>query len=287
MAAENNARDQLLQLFLEGASPDGRDEMGDTALCNAVIKGHKEIVTTLLRCHASPNARCSSGDTPLMYACDYGHRGIAETLLQHRALVDLKCRSETALMRAVQSYWNERVKNLWSANNAGMRNSLGESTDMLLSHRASVNMTDQHGLTPLMMAVRNEVSCSAHSVLALLEAGSSCNLRVNGQSAKDLAEEVHRRVIEQYEQENFVLLTLHASVLEAGASCTFSCTNFGGDELASGIADLQRPAASLYAMIASDLQSECFQLMLPNGQLVHNGEQLLGEAIALPAPSDE
>jgi len=266
MAAEKGNRDAVLQLFLEGASVDGRGKGGHPALCNAVIEGHSGIVKTLLQCHASPNAASvpphyGTGDTPLAWAILLGRQSIANTLLKARASVDLTGSStKTPLMYAVQCNSDQSVK-------------------MLLSKGASVNELDEKGLTPLMMAVQDR-NCPESVVLALLDAGSSCNYSARGVSAKDLASPTHWRVMEQHALERLMVLTLHTSENEPGISLVFSCTNIGGDELASGIAQLNEPVTSLYNLIASELQGECFQLILPGGQLLENGMLRLGFALA-------
>lgn len=272
-AADRGERDEVLQLVLEGALVDDRDEFGDTALCNAVIKGHTEIVKNLLQCNASPNLRCSSGDTPLHYAVQFGHRDIIGALLDGRASVEARCRSKTALMHAVHLAAGQHDRGI----------------NLLLSCRASVNVTDEQGLTPLMVAVQHGAwydqesggfsDRSSNSVLALLEAGSSYNLRVNGQTAKDLATPKHKQVLEQYEQERMIILTLHAGMQEPDGSFEFVCTNIGGEELASGSAELRAPVASLYVTVASELRSACFQLVLPDGQFLDNSEQSLRDAL--------
>lgn len=274
--------DEVLQLFLEGSLIDGRDEFGDTALCNAVIKGHAEIVGALLQCNASPNLRCTSGDTPLTYAIQFGHRDIVEALLEGRAFVELRCRSKTALTYAVDSETGQHIRGV----------------DLLLSYRASVNVTDSQGLTPLMVAVQHGAwygpsgggglcDISRNCVRELLDAGSSCNLRVNGQTAKDLATPKNRKVLELFEQDRMILLTLHAGLADQNGIFAFTCTNLGGDELVSGSAEIRQPVASLYLTIASELQSGCFQLVFPNGQLLDNDEQILCDALPACTAKDQ
>lgn len=241
-----------------------RDRMGNTALSNAVCGGQAEIVKTLLQCHASPDVRCSRDRTPLMHAIVLGHQGIASLLLEGRASVDVMCRSTTGRSRTALMYAILYRK--------------FQDVDVLLSHDASVHVTDEQGYTPLMIAVKNR-ECPDNVVRALLHAGSSCSYRVAcGVTAKDLACRNHRRVMEQHELETLVL-TLHVSVFEPGDFFEFTCTSMGGEELASGICELHLPIASLYSMIASELQGESFGLILPDGRLLANNVQMLCDTL--------
>merc|ERR1719329_1518413 len=128
-----------------------------------------------------------------MQAIRHGRHDIAKVLLEHHASVDATRDSTTALMYAVQSRSLEGV-------------------EVLLSHRASVNMTNELGATSLMTAVQDS-QCPDDVVRALLGAGSSCNLRVNGRSVKECACLSHGRVIEQHEQKTLIL-TLHVRVID-------------------------------------------------------------------------
>lgn len=86
-----------------------------------------------------------------------------------------------------------------------------------------------------------------------------------------------QEIIKQHERS--LILTLHVSVCEPGTSFVFSCTNIGDDELASGVAELRQSVASLYTMIASELQGECFRLILPDGHRLNNNVQMLCDAL--------
>ena len=90
-AADRDAKDALACLLINGADPNiGRGKY-PTAIVDAVIPGHLEIVEMLIDGGADVNAsyRRDSGETvnPLSFAEDYGHKEIAALLRRHGAVL--------------------------------------------------------------------------------------------------------------------------------------------------------------------------------------------------------
>src|ERR1700683_2223114 len=73
-------------ILATGFNPNTRDNMGATALHDAVWSGHIELVRLLLDHGADPNIPHAEGlSTPLHYAAIKGQAGIAAMLLDHGA----------------------------------------------------------------------------------------------------------------------------------------------------------------------------------------------------------
>ena len=134
-----------------------RDTSGATALDNAVLRGHQDIVELLLEHHADVSIENRIGWTPLFYASSAGQSEIAEILIQHGAEVSLRDnRGDTPLLAA----------SLQSATNV---------ISVLLAHGADVNaFNSQNGFTPLHWALLTE---NEPTVALLLERGANANAK--------------------------------------------------------------------------------------------------------------
>src|SRR3954471_9932356 len=86
-------------ILATGFNPNTRDNMGATALHDAVWTGNVPLVRLLLDHGADPNIPHAEGlSTPLHYAAIKGHAGIAVMLLDHGADIKVADRSgSTAL----------------------------------------------------------------------------------------------------------------------------------------------------------------------------------------------
>ena len=91
VAADRDARAATACLLKNGADPDVGHGKHATAIVDAIIPGHLEIVEMLIDGGADVNAsyRRESGETvnPLSFAEDYGHKEIAALLRKHGAVL--------------------------------------------------------------------------------------------------------------------------------------------------------------------------------------------------------
>ena len=60
-----------------GVDVNAKDWLGGTALLEAAIKGHKEVVELLIAKGADVNAKDKYGKTPLYLAAERGHKEVA------------------------------------------------------------------------------------------------------------------------------------------------------------------------------------------------------------------
>jgi len=88
---DSNPRLKITQRLLGAGAPiNGLSRYGKSALHEATIQDHTEIVEALLQAGANPNVVTSDGSTPLMYAVRGGDIAIVELLLKHGATVQIK-----------------------------------------------------------------------------------------------------------------------------------------------------------------------------------------------------
>src|SRR5262245_46220563 len=73
VAASGMDHETLEELLARGASPNGRDFLGRTALTYAALRGDADIVARLLDAGADVNAIDAGDMTPLMYAALNDH----------------------------------------------------------------------------------------------------------------------------------------------------------------------------------------------------------------------
>ncbi|KAH9134739.1 hypothetical protein LEN26_006715 [Aphanomyces euteiches] len=136
-AASRNGHLQVLEYLLaKGASVDKRDKGGKTALHWAASNGHLDVVKALLALDAKIDLESWDGKskTPLYEASENGHVEVVKELLDHRANVNKKAwDGSTAIFGAL---WKGDLR----------------IVELLLDQDASVNIYDQHGVTPLHVA---------------------------------------------------------------------------------------------------------------------------------------
>uniref|UniRef100_A0A8D2L4N5 Ankyrin repeat domain 27 n=1 Tax=Varanus komodoensis TaxID=61221 RepID=A0A8D2L4N5_VARKO len=128
----------LVSLLLKhGASIGAKDANHAVPLHLACQNGHFQVVKCLLECSAKQNTKDIHGNTPLMYACLNGYQEIAAFLLQHGALVNLSNnQGNTSLHRAVIGSYESLVQ-------------------LLLQHGASTRVRNNRHCTPLDYAEPN------------------------------------------------------------------------------------------------------------------------------------
>jgi ankyrin repeat protein len=168
IAIRNNHREAAKLLVQGGAHLDqwGGAE-GDTPLMLASLQGEADIVLDLVKAGADVNAKGRDGSTSLMAAAQEYQTGIAKYLLDKNALVNLSDHAGNTALHHAAAY------TAWV--------SMGDMADLLIGNGANVNVTNNNGATPLMLA-----SEFGHTgmVRSLLAHGANVHLKANdGQTA--------------------------------------------------------------------------------------------------------
>ena len=145
IAARSGNLEAVQGLLAAGADANAQERREQTALMWAAAEGHAAVVEALIDAGADANATLGSGFTPLFFSVREGHIDVALALLEAGADVN-------GILQRVR----ERTEQ--ASNNAGTQ---------------PIN----HGLSPLLMAVRN-----GHFELAieLVQAGADPNDRQSG-----------------------------------------------------------------------------------------------------------
>lgn len=126
-----------------------------TALMAAACNGHTETVKLLLENKADINAETSNGGTALQYAAYKGHIEVVKLLLENKADVNAKIvGGRTALMAAAEKGYSDIVK-------------------LLLENKADVNAKTEDGLTALRIAIDKEHA----EVVKLLKAAGAVGVQ--------------------------------------------------------------------------------------------------------------
>jgi ankyrin repeat protein len=148
-----------------GAALEAQDDLGHTPLAWASVKGNAAMAAELLKRGAKPDVAAKDGMTPLFHASHGGYVEIGTMLLSRGAGPNPREKKygDTALMRA--------------ANNGHF-----DMVELLLAHKAQVNLVNDEGLSAAHMAARN----GQDTCLAAL-AKSGANLRLKDKAGHDVA----------------------------------------------------------------------------------------------------
>ncbi|KAK6340277.1 hypothetical protein TWF730_002041 [Orbilia blumenaviensis] len=153
--------DMIESILAAGADTEHRDGNGETALVRAIKRQHKlPIISLLINWGANIEARCNLGQTPLMNALQMENRArgasVSRFLLDQGA--DVGARSPNGW---TPLFWAVSMKHRWA---------LG----LILGRGAEINIKDNVGMTPLMLAV-NDYSGGEDSTIIelLLDGGAS------------------------------------------------------------------------------------------------------------------
>ena len=167
-AAASRGSTAMLDLLLEHkADVEASDTSGLTALHLAAQSGFRTAVETLLAHGANVNAKTQSGATALHFAVANGFTAISEVLLAHGA-------DPNMLAQNVQL--GHEVGSGSPLHVSAARNDPG-LTLLLLTNRATVDLKNNQGMTPLLLAAQKGSVAAAE---VLLQHGANPNARVEG-----------------------------------------------------------------------------------------------------------
>jgi ankyrin repeat protein len=174
LAAEVGNADMLKLLLEAGANADSPNPEGQTALLAVARTGNVEAAQILLQHGATVDAKEKwGGQTPLMWASARRHPQMMELLIANGA--DVNARSiDRNYQRHIQA--EGRPKSLDSGGLTPLLYAARENciacVDVLLEHKADINLPDPDSVSPLLVAIMN-----ANWDLAkrLIEAGADVN----------------------------------------------------------------------------------------------------------------
>lgn len=206
-AVRLGSADMLRLLLSSGADPNVRDSFDNTPLMITMPRERRaEIVSLLLSKGASAEVKDRNGNGPLHIAAILSWPSAESVLLlEAGARVDpANADGNTPLMFAVQKRNADLISLFlsWKANMFALNGKkdsplttafrLGKDVAAMLINKDTVNIRDDTGMTPLMMAVQGQDSIDV--VKAILEAGADVAARSNaGDTALHLAVRRSRR----------------------------------------------------------------------------------------------
>jgi ankyrin repeat protein len=170
-----------------------RDATGYSSLYHAAEAGHSEVAAVLLAAGADPNDFTGNngwGYSPLLIAARNGHADVVELLLEHGADANAKSQSEDNALCLAASNGHLKVAAALLAHGADVNKKGGSlagapldeaaysgdkaMVELLIAHKADLNVRDQYGFTPLHMAAYHG---HADIVDILLAAGAEINAK--------------------------------------------------------------------------------------------------------------
>ena len=183
---------RVKQLMASGASVSAVDRRGFTPLMWASVSGSVAVANLLLESGAAVDARSNDGLTALMLASANGFTDVTRALILRGADVNAARNGVKARQFAVERGHTDIAALLDEAEGLGRKllRAAAEGNDtgvrQLLASGAPVNVTDDRGITALMMAARNG---NLGMMQALLSRGADAAVRdAQGQGVYEWAE---------------------------------------------------------------------------------------------------
>ncbi|HEV2703726.1 MAG TPA: ankyrin repeat domain-containing protein [Steroidobacteraceae bacterium] len=174
LAADASNTDIIRLLLKAGADPNSPNQDGETALHLVARAGNVEAAKLLLKAGAEVDPRESfGGQTPLMWATARRHPQMVELLADRGADVNARSavrdylRVATAESRAKQLDRGGFTPLMYAA-----RENCGECVDVLLKHKADINLPDPSGFAPMTIAMLNS---NWDIAKRLIDAGADVN----------------------------------------------------------------------------------------------------------------
>ncbi|MCR8643617.1 ankyrin repeat domain-containing protein [Paenibacillus sp. N1-5-1-14] len=177
--AERGNVDKLLQLIKDGADKNTTDSRERTPMMAAVHAGEVEAFKALIEAGADINIRDARSDNPLLYASAEGNLAIVKLAIEAGADTKLTNRfGGTSLIPAADRGHVEIVETLLTTSDVNIDhiNNLGwtalleavilgdggekhqQIVELLIQHKANVNIADKDGVTPLQHAISRNYS---------------------------------------------------------------------------------------------------------------------------------
>ena len=159
LAALKGHVEAVILLIKNRADVNVRANYGFTPLHAAVVGGHKDVVNLLIKNKAKVNEKGIADCTPLHLAVEAGLKEVVEILAANGANVNVRSNNLTPLLYAIKHNHKEivevLVENGANVNTSDMPLSLAvtagyrDVVDILLKHKAFINVKGPEDLTPL------------------------------------------------------------------------------------------------------------------------------------------